>query len=167
MSYIFAGRVPESVTYWATPYRNMTRDLQGAIFAQEQWIIERLTLNLGLRLEGVRGMCQQTWLRGHGCGARFRRGQERAELEGLRSARRAAFDLFGTGGTAVKGSLGRFIPIQSNIPIGTTSGIVFPNNPVSAIVISSTRTWTDNGDYIPQESELGPHSAVISASRAS
>ncbi len=29
------------------------------------------------------------------------------------------------------------------------------------MVNSSTRTWTDaNGDYIPQESELGLHSAA-------
>jgi hypothetical protein len=41
VSYTFAGRVPESVTYWATPYRNMTRVLQGAYFAQDQWIIDR------------------------------------------------------------------------------------------------------------------------------
>jgi hypothetical protein len=62
-----------------------------------------------------------------------------------------AYDLFGNGRTAVKAALGRFVPIQSNIPIGTSSGIVFPNNPVSAMVISSTRTWTDaNGDYVPQ-----------------
>jgi hypothetical protein len=72
----------------------------------------------------------------------------------------ASYDLFGNGRTAIKGSIGRFIPIQSNIPIGTTSGIVFPNNPVSAMVINSTRTWNDNGDYIPQESELGPPSAT-------
>ena len=28
--------------------------------------------------------------------------------------------------------------------------------PGEPAVLSATRTWTDNGDYIPQEAELGP-----------
>jgi hypothetical protein len=62
----------------------------------------------------------------------------------------AAFDLFGDGRTAVKANLGRFVAFEAN------SGINFSSNPANAIATNATRVWTDNGDYIPQESELGP-----------
>ena len=163
VSYTFAGRVPESVTYWATPYRNMTRVLQSALFAQDQWTIDRLTLNLGLRLDLVNGYVPEQHLAaGPWVPARdFAAVKNAPSWKDVDPRLGLAYDLFGTGRTAVKAALGRFVPIQSNIPIGTTSGIVFPNNPVSAMVIGSTRTWTDaNGDYLPQEGELGPHSAA-------
>ena len=163
VSYTFAGRVPESVTYWATPYRNMNRVAQGAYFAQEQWTMSRLTLNLGARLEFVNGYIPEQHLAaGPWVPARdFAAVKNVPNWKDVNPRIGASYDLFGNGRTAIKGSIGRFIPLQSNIPIGTTSGIVFPNNPVSAMVISSTRTWTDaNGDYVPQDSELGPSSAA-------
>ena len=163
VSYTFAGRVPESVTYWATPYRNMNRVAQGAYFAQEQWTMSRLTLNLGARLEFVNGYVPEQHLpAGPWVPARdFAPVKNVPNWKDINPRVGASYDLFGNGRTAIKGSIGRFIPIQSNIPIGTTSGIVFPNNPVSAMVISSTRTWTDaNGDYVPQDAELGPPSAA-------
>jgi hypothetical protein len=162
VSYTFAGRVPESVTFWATPYRNQTRVLQSALFAQDQWTMNRVTLNLGLRLDMVNGYVPEQHLAaGPWVPARdFDEVKNAPDWKDIDPRLGFAYDLFGTGRTAVKGSIGRFVPIQSNIPIGTTSGLVFPNNPVSAMVISSTRTWTDaNGDYVPQEAELGPHSA--------
>ena len=163
VSYTFAGRVPESITSWATPYRNMNRVLQGALYAQEQWTIERLTLNLGGRLEFVNGYIPEQHLAaGPWVPARdFAPVKNAPNWRDINPRLGGSYDLFGNGRTALKASIGRFIPIQSNIPIGTTSGIVFPNNPVSAMVISSTRTWNDaNGDYTPQDSELGPPSAV-------
>ena len=163
VSYTFAGRVPESVTYWATPYRNMNRVVQGAYYAQEQWTMNRLTLNLGARLEFVNGYVPEQHLpAGPWVPARdFAAVKNVPNWKDINPRVGGSYDLFGNGRTAIKGSIGRFIPIQSSIPIGTTSGIVFPNNPVSAMVISSTRTWTDaNGDYVPQEAELGPSSAA-------
>jgi hypothetical protein len=63
----------------------------------------------------------------------------------------AAYDVFGTGRTAVKGFIGRYVTFE---PMG---GIILQNSPVNQMVTSASRAWADvNGDYIPQESELGP-----------
>ena len=60
-----------------------------------------------------------------------------------------AFDLFGNGKTAVKGSMSRTVIFQA------PGGLTQANNPVNAMVTSATRNWSDtNGDFIPQESEL-------------
>src|SRR4051812_17677530 len=65
-----------------------------------------------------------------------------------------AYDLRGNGKTAVKASLGRYVNFES------AAGIVLANNPVNQMVTSATRTWNDNGDFVPQENELGPLSNV-------
>jgi hypothetical protein len=63
----------------------------------------------------------------------------------------AAFDLFGTGRTAVKAFLNRYVNFE---PI---TGITTATSPANLIATSATRNWSDtNGDYVPQETELGP-----------
>jgi hypothetical protein len=62
----------------------------------------------------------------------------------------AAYDLFGTGKTALKGNIGVYV--QSQGP-----GFAANYNPL--VFSTDRRTWGDtNGDDIPQESELGPTS---------
>jgi hypothetical protein len=65
----------------------------------------------------------------------------------------AIYDLFGTGRTALKVSAGRFIEsLGTGISIG-----VNPTRAASSNV--TTRAWQDvNGDFVPQDSELGPSS---------
>ena len=60
-----------------------------------------------------------------------------------------AYDLFGTGKTALKASINRYL-VRDNTQFAIT------NNPL-LFNATATRTWTDaNRDFIPQESELGP-----------
>src|SRR5262249_4517683 len=54
VKYTFRNRIPVSLTEvaWPTSYDNrITGDV--GIFAQDQWAIRRLTLNLGLRFDGL------------------------------------------------------------------------------------------------------------------
>ena len=53
----------------------------------------------------------------------------------------ATYDLFGNGKTAIKASLGKYVAA----PTGST-----PLHPIARAATTATRTWTDNGDFVPQ-----------------
>jgi hypothetical protein len=60
-----------------------------------------------------------------------------------------AYDLFGTGKTALKATLSRYI-------LPSTVGVARQLNPFNTSVNTATRPWTDaNNDGVPQVSELG------------
>ena len=153
MTYTFRDRVPQSVTLWATPYSWKTRVDYLSLFAEDQWTLDRLTVNLGLRYDGLRGSVPAQELpAGPFVPARsFEAIEDTPDFHDLNPRVGAAFDLFGNGKTAVKGSVARTVIFQA------PGGLTQANNPVNAMVTSATRTWGDaNGDYVPQESELGP-----------
>ena len=67
----------------------------------------------------------------------------------------ASYDLFGNGKTAVKFTAGRYLEAPLLISFTRVA------NPAAAISTNATRTWADiNGDFLPQESELGALSNV-------
>src|SRR5207249_4233509 len=56
VSYSFRNGLPVSLTQWASPGAVLdTLDLNLGLFAQDQWTINKLTLNLGVRYDQVRG----------------------------------------------------------------------------------------------------------------
>jgi len=153
VSYTFRGGVPQSVTYWATPYEREGRVRSVGLYAQDQWTIRRLTLNLGARFDSFYGWIPELHLpAGRWVPARdFPRVENVPNWKDLSPRLGAAYDLSGTGKTALKVYLGRYVAWQS------TGGIVNDVAPVNTSVNSATRAWNDrNGDYSPQEDELGP-----------
>lgn len=156
-SYTFRGTAPQSVTYWAGPYGSEVGQHTVGWYAQDQWTVRRMTLNLGLRFDYLQGWVPEQRLpAGDFVPERhFEKIDNALNWKDVSPRLGAAYDLFGTGRTAVKVYLGRYVTFQN------TGGLLAGANPVSQMITSSTRTWTDaNGDYIPQESELGPHSAA-------
>lgn len=151
MYIVFNNGAANSVRLWNTPTANDSKIRLFGLFAQDTWSIDRLTLNLGVRVDHGRGwMPQQSKLAGTFSAARDL--SETDVFDGWRGVWRTGivYDLFGNGQTALKASASRYAGqiglnmVQRVHPFQFTSG---------------TRPWADaNGDRTPQESELGAFS---------
>ncbi len=146
----FRNGAPVSVVLYASPQhlRSMAHNI--GLYAQDQWTLRRLTLNLGVRYDSYRGYAREVIAPAGPFvpERRFAATDDLTSLKDLNPRAGAAYDLFGTGRTAIKGFVGRFI-------VGNSGEV--PAQPAAAVVASATRTWTDrNGDFVPQESEMGP-----------
>jgi Carboxypeptidase regulatory-like domain len=142
VDYRFSNGVPNLVTLLDAPwnYQETTKDL--ALFAQDQWTIDRITVNAGARYNHATG---QTPLQVLGAGKfvperRFEPLKNIPNYQNISPRLGVAYDVFGNGKTALKASLGRYPDI-----IRTASG-----NPASNLTRTTTRTWNDaNRNYVP------------------
>ncbi|MBI3050175.1 MAG: TonB-dependent receptor [Acidobacteria bacterium] len=147
----FRNGVPVSVVLYASPSHTRTMAHNIGVYAQDQWTVGQLTLNLGLRYDSYGGYAREVIAPAGPFvpERRFAKTDDLVDLKDLNARMGAAYDVFGNGRTAVKGFVGRFI-------VGGEIADL-PAQPALAVVTSATRTWNDrNGDYVPQESELGP-----------
>ncbi len=138
---------PVSVTYYSTPFTTKADMRQAALFAQDQWTIRRMTLNLGLRYDAYQQGYPDMHLEPvqYVPVARDFPGATLVSWSDLSPRAGVAFDLFGNGKTAVKASVSRYVIQQGLL-----------QNPVRSNV-SMTRVWTDpNGDFIVQGDPLNP-----------
>jgi hypothetical protein len=147
--------VPRQVTVWATPFSfyEILNQNWGA-FVQDQWTRKRVTINAGLRFDYLNDVVPAQTL---GPGPQVpTRNISFDEVTGVPAWKNVtprlgvAYDVFGTGKTALKFSIGKYLEAP-NPPTFTRIA-----NPAGGLVQNATRTWTDNGDFIPQANELGP-----------
>jgi hypothetical protein len=153
ITYTLRGAVPQSVTLFASPAKFKDRARELGLFAQDNWTVSRWTLNLGIRYDAFRGnVPEQRMPAGTYVPARdFAPVEKAPDWKDLSPRLGASYDLFGNGKTALKASVARYVEWASAFK---DTG---PSNPARTMVASATRTWNDaNGDYVPQESELGP-----------
>ena len=152
--------VPNRVTVFATPLAlNAVMRANMGLFAQDQWTIRRLTLNVGVRFDYFNAYVPAQHI---GPGPNVpTRDVDFAQVDDVPNWKNtsprlgASYDLFGNGRTAVKFTFGRYM----EAPNLTTITRVM--DPAAAIVNSATRPWIDaNRDFVPQPDELGPVSNV-------
>ena len=141
-SYTFRNRVPQSVTIWATPFEVVEHTNSLGIYGQDQWVIKRATLNLGVRYDTLYGAVPDH----HLPAGLFVPARDFPAVKGVPDWKNIdprlgiSYDLHGNGKTALKASLGRFVPFVT----------AASNNPATNQATNATRTWTDtNGNYIP------------------
>jgi hypothetical protein len=146
VNYRFFNRVPNQITQYATPYTEKGRILPDlGLFVQDQWTVKRFTLNYGLRFDYFRAYVpEQSVPAGRFVPAReFDRVDNVPEWTDLNPRLGLSYDLFGNGRTAVKASLGRYVSAEGMYNF--TRRV----NPLNTSVNNVNRTWTDNGNYVP------------------
>jgi Carboxypeptidase regulatory-like domain len=153
---VYTQGSPRQVRVYNTP---ITRhpDLKANIglFAQDQWAIQKFTINYGIRWEYLEERIPaQDRLAGRFAPAQHYDAVTCATNPGMTCWKSwaprlgIAYDVFGDGKTALKASFGKYMT-----PDVSTFANLF--NPVATF--TDTRTWTDtNGDDIAQDIEIGP-----------
>ena len=146
--YLFFNQLPLLLGSVSSPHRQRQElDMVLGLFAQDSWTVDRLTLNLGVRYDHMKASSPaQTRPAGFYTDEIFF--PERKNIpywRGLHPRIGAAYDLFGTGRTAIKGSFGRY-------EMADSYGLAFArvNSPVAGISTTTTRLWLDfDGDFEP------------------
>jgi len=149
INYRFRNGVPNQLTLTDAPwnFEESVRDI--ALYAQDQWTYRRLTVNAGLRYSDAKARTPEQVL---GAGffvpeRRFAPVDDIPHYRNLSPRVGFAYDLFGTGRTAVKASLGHYPDrvIQASA------------NPAVNLTRTTSRNWTDgNTNYRPDCDLLDP-----------
>jgi hypothetical protein len=152
VQYRVLNGIPNQVTYSASPYTSI--DHYGpniGIFAQDQWIVGRLTVNPGLRVDWLRtsypaiSLPATRWMV-----ARSFEGAEVSDWKDVSPRLSTSYDVFGDGKTAIKVSLNRYVVQSGRETISSVNPVLASNN-------TTTRTWNDgNGDRVVQGDPLNP-----------
>lgn len=144
-NYIFRSGSPAFIRQFATPFVNNVRVRSLGLFAQDQWIVGRLTMNLGVRLDHFNAYAKAiTVPAGPFIGQRsYPELRDIPNYNDVSPRLGGAYDLFGNGKTAIKASFGRYL-------MGMGGGDAQTVSPAQAVLPSALRPWTDSdSDFIP------------------
>jgi hypothetical protein len=139
---------------------NLNRNL--GLFAQDRWTLNRLTLNGGVRFDFQNESTEAFTAGPHrwapNRNVSFDAVKNVPNWKDINPRISAAYDLFGNGKTAVKGSMSRGVR-QDSVAIAAA------NNPAATIQTQTARNWTDsNGNLVPDCDLLNAAAQDTSAS---
>ena len=147
LAYRVNNGIPNQLTQNLNPFINKNRTRSDAFYIQDQSTIGRWTLSGALRFDYSRSYFPEQQI---GPTRFLPAAYVLPEADGVLGFKDlsprggAAWDLFGTGRTSVKLNVGKYLEAATNQNLYTAT------NPISRIVTSVTRTWTDaNGNFAP------------------
>jgi hypothetical protein len=154
LQYTFVFGNPVSITQYASPYEVNARAMQVSFFVQDQWTLQRLTLQGALRYDRP-----WSWFPEQNQpasrffpGATFPRTEGVTGYHDITPRMGAAYDVFGTGRTALRVNLGKYLQgaSVSNLAYGSNPALRIPGGGGGIFPPSVSRSWTDaNADFIP------------------
>jgi hypothetical protein len=148
---VFNAGVPTALVRYATPTDQKDHlDADLGVFAQDQWRVNRFTVNLGLRFDWLKeSVPAQHFDAGTWVGARDYPAVENVpNWKDLDPRLGIVYDMFGTGKTALKATLSRYVQQES-------TATAQANNPLALYRSASQQAWTDsNHDLLPEPNEL-------------
>ena len=154
LRYTFLGTTPLSITEYANAYNVNAEAMQSSLYAQDQWTSHRLTLQGALRWD-----YPWSWFPAQTePQSRFFPGASFARIDGVTGYNDitprmgAAFDVFGTGTTALKVNLGKYLQgaSVSNLAYTANPALRIPGGGGGIFPPATSRSWTDlNGNFIP------------------
>jgi hypothetical protein len=151
VTYRMLNGVPNQLTQRATPYTHSTRrPWELGVYVQDQWTIDRLTLNGGLRFEYLESYFPAQHLGPAALVPSRNLSFPKVGLAGWKDVvprAAAVYDLSGTGKTAVRVSLNKYVSFQTAVPGFFGAG---GPDPISGLALVVTRTWIDgNRNFLP------------------
>ena len=146
--YTTTNNVPAFVFIQAPAYgyqNNLNYNL--GIYAQDRWTVNRMTLSGGIRLDMLNESTSAFTLGPHrwlpNRNTFYDAVKDVPNWKDINPRGSVAFDLFGNGKTALKGSASRAV-MQNSIALANA------NNPATTVQTQTQRTWSDaNGNFTP------------------
>jgi carboxypeptidase family protein len=161
LQYRFSNGVPNQLTMSGNPFLAINNTWPTAVYAQDQSTFGKLTLQGGVRFDyatssfpaqqvGPEKFIPNPIALSAGTGTSFKDITPRMGV---------VYDVRGNGKTAIKVSLGRYLEASS------AAGIYTATNPISRVVTSTTRAWTDsNRNFVADCDLLNPAAQNLTAS---
>jgi hypothetical protein len=148
IQYRFNNGVPNQITIRTTPYLirdELTYDM--GVYAQDRWTVNRMTVSGAIRFDTFKNSYPEQRL-GPAPLVPSRNftlpGEPNLNWKDLSYRSGWSYDVFGDGKTAIKVSLNKFLAGQA------LGGVASNTNPISRLVNTTTRSWTDaNRNFVP------------------
>jgi hypothetical protein len=147
LSYTVNNGVPISLTQTLLPFTTSYRTRNASLYVQDQWTRGRMTLQGALRFDRNWSFSPEERINASNWLATplvFPKTDGVNAYKDLSPRGGVAYDLFGTGKTALKVNFGKYLEPTSN------NNNYILSNPLGRIATNATRSWTDtNGNWVP------------------